>query len=87
MRNFRYGNEVNDEGFVEKAEDVEAGTRADGIDPETSGQLEVGEPKTVPADAGAVEGDLAKEKSVAAEVEATAEAEAEAGKQTRKDEL
>lgn len=82
----RYGNEVADEGFVEKGEDVEAGTRADGVDPETSGRIEVGDAKTEPASAGVVEADLEKEKSVAQEAKATPEVEAEAGKAT-KDEL
>ncbi|CZT14749.1 related to dolichyl-phosphate-mannose-protein mannosyltransferase [Ramularia collo-cygni] len=81
----QYGNEVNDEGFVEKGEDVEAGTRADGVDPETSGQLDAGDVKTAPAAAGAVDADVEKEKIVA-DAQATAEAEADAAKAT-KDEL
>lgn len=82
----QYGNEVDDAGvLVEKGEDVQAGTRADGVDPETSGRLSVGDEKTVPASV-AVEGDLEKERSVLEEVKPTAEAEAEAGKAT-KDEL
>lgn len=82
----QYGNEVQDGEFVEKGEDVEAGTRADGVDPETSGRLDVGDAKTEPAAAGAVEADLEKERSVA-EAKATAEAEGELGRETSKDEL
>lgn len=82
----QYGNEIDENGmFVEQGEDVEAGTRADGIDPETIGRLDIGDEKTVPASNVAVDGDLAKESSVL-EVQATAEAEAEAAKAT-KDEL
>ena len=38
----QYGNEVEENGaMVEEVQDVEAGTRADGVDPETSGSLNV----------------------------------------------
>ncbi|KJY02297.1 dolichyl-phosphate-mannose-protein mannosyltransferase [Zymoseptoria brevis] len=77
----QYGNEVEGDGdFVEEGQDVEAGTRADGVDQETKGELEVGEEKTAPAENVRVAEDLAKEEVVVQEAKATGEAKAEQGR-------